>query len=60
VSIEQTARWLLVLSAAALILGPVILMMGAFSPSSCMIALALLLMGGLGLFAGMRSVGRRD
>lgn len=58
-SFEQMARWLLVVSVAALILGPVIMMMGAFSPSACMMALALLVMGALGLFAGMRAVGRK-
>mgnify|MGYP000318431615 CR=1 FL=1 len=57
-SFEQTARWLLVFSAAALILAPVVMMLGAFSASSCMMALALFIMGALGLYAGMRAVNR--
>ena len=57
-SLEQMARWLLVFSAAALILAPVVMMMGAFSASSCMMALALFVIGALGLFAGMRAVTR--
>jgi len=57
-SYDRMVRWLLVVSVVALVLGPVILLMGAFSPSACLMALALLIMGGLGLFAGMRSLGR--
>ena len=58
VSFARMVRWLLVFSVVALILGPVIMIMGAFSPSSCLIALALLIMGALGLFAGMKAQAR--
>lgn len=53
-TIEQITRWLLVLSVITIILAPVILIMGAFSPSSILMSIALFIMGALGLFAGMK------
>ena len=47
-------QWLLVSSVVALLLGPVIMLMGAFSASSLLVGGTLLLMGALGLYAGMR------
>lgn len=56
-SYEQMVRWLLVLSVVALVLGPVIMMMGSFSASALLIGGVLLIMGALGLFSGMRASG---
>lgn len=56
---SKTARLLMALSAIELILAPVIAIMSAFSPSSLFICLALSIMGGLGLYAGMRGAGIR-
>lgn len=53
----KTARLLMALSAIELMLAPVILIMGAFSPSSVFLCIALGIMGGLGLYAGMRGSG---
>jgi hypothetical protein len=55
---KQMARWLMVVSGVALLLGPVVLLMGAFSANATFIAMALIIMGALGLFAGMREVNR--
>jgi len=55
---ETMVRWLLVSSVVALLLGPVIMMMSAFSASSLLIGAALLIMGGLGLYAAMRALNR--
>lgn len=44
----------MLLSVITIILAPVILMMGAFSPSSILMSIALFIMGALGLFAGMK------
>lgn len=57
-SYGQMVRWLLVVSVIALLLAPVIILMGAFSASSLFIGAALLIMGALGLYAGMRALGR--
>lgn len=56
----QMVRWLLVASVIALLLSPVIMMMGAFSASSLFIGGILLIMGALGLYAGMRALGREE
>ena len=55
---EKMVRWLLVVSVIALIVGPVIMMMAAFSASGLFIGGVLLIMGGLGLYAGMRALSR--
>ena len=52
---EKMVRWLMVLSVVALLLGPVVMMLGAFSASTVMIGLALLIIGALGLYAGMKA-----
>jgi hypothetical protein len=52
---HNTARWLMVFSAVALVLGPVVVLMGALSANSLFMGGALLAMGGLGLYAGMRA-----
>jgi uncharacterized membrane protein len=57
-SYEQMVRWLLVFSVIALLLAPVIIMMGAFSPSSLLIGGLILIMGALGLYAGMKALKR--
>ena len=56
--LKQMARWLMVVSAIALLLGPIILLMGAFSANATFMALALIIMGALGLYAGMKEVNR--
>jgi hypothetical protein len=55
---ENMARWLLVASVVAILLGPVIIMMLAFSVDGLFIGGALLIMGALGLYAGMKSLNR--
>jgi len=55
---KKMARWLVVVSALALLLGPVILLMGAFSANATFMALALIIMGALGLYAGMKELNR--
>ncbi|MEX0325463.1 MAG: hypothetical protein AB3N33_05185 [Puniceicoccaceae bacterium] len=59
-SYGQMVRWLLVVSVIALLVAPVIMMMGAFSASSLFIGGILLIMGALGLYAGMKALGRED
>ena len=49
----QMVRWLLVFSVIALIVGPVIFVMGAMSANASFIGGALVIMGALGLYAGM-------
>lgn len=49
----RMARWLVVFSAVALIVGPVIFVMGAMSANASFIGGALVIMGALGLYAGM-------
>ena len=53
---EQMVRWLLVVSVIAILLGPVIMMMSAFSANGLFIGAALLIIGALGLYAGMRAL----
>lgn len=55
---ETMVRWLLVASVLALVVGPVIMVMAAFSASGLLMGGALLIMGALGLFAGMKGLGR--
>lgn len=50
---EHMVRWLLVVSVVALLLGPVIFIMGAMSANATFIGAALIIMGALGLYAGM-------
>ncbi|MEX0332245.1 MAG: hypothetical protein AB3N64_12560 [Puniceicoccaceae bacterium] len=59
-SYGQMVRWLLVVSVIALLLAPVIMMMGAFSASSLFMGGIILIMGALGLYAGMRGLGREN
>ena len=56
----QMVRWLLVVSVIALLLGPVIILMGAFSASSLFMGGILVIMGALGLYAGMRALNREN
>jgi hypothetical protein len=56
----ETARWLMVFSAVALVLGPVVALLGALSASALFMAAALLIMGALGLYAGMRATARKE
>jgi hypothetical protein len=51
-----TVLALLVSSVIALILGPVVILMGAFTMNSAFIGGILILMGALGLYAGMKSL----
>jgi hypothetical protein len=51
-----TVMALLVSSVLALILGPVVILMGAFSMNSAFIGGVLIIMGALGLYAGMKSL----
>ena len=55
---ETMVRWLLVASVLALLVGPVIMVMAAFSASGLLMGGALLIMGALGLFAGMKGLAR--
>lgn len=52
------ARLLLVASVLALLLGPVVILMGAFTANVLLMGSVLLIMGGLGLYAGMRHLNR--
>lgn len=52
------ARLLLVVSVLALLLGPVVILLGAFSANVLLMGSVLLIMGGLGLYAGMRHLNR--
>jgi hypothetical protein len=51
-----TVLALLVSSVIALILGPVVILMGAFTMNSAFIGGVLIIMGALGLYAGMKSL----
>ena len=53
-------RWLLVVSVIAILLGPIIMVMSAFSANGLFIGAALLIMGALGLFAGMKALKREE
>ncbi len=55
---EVMTRWLLVASVLAILVGPVIMVMAAFSASGLLMGGALLLMGALGLYAGMKGLSR--
>ena len=59
-SYKQMVRWLLGFSVVALLLAPVIMMMGAFSASALFIGSFLLIMGALGLYAGMKAFNKED
>jgi hypothetical protein len=52
----QMARWLLVVSVIAILIGPIIMVMAAFSANGIFIGGALLIMGALGLYAGMKAL----
>lgn len=54
----RQARLLLVVSVAALLLGPVVMLLGALATNVVLMGIVLLIMGGLGLFAGMRQLSR--
>lgn len=49
---------LLVASVVAVILGPVVILMGALSANASFMGAALIIMGALGLFAGMKALDR--
>lgn len=53
---RSTVMALLVSSVIALIVGPVVIIMGAFSINSAFIGGVLVIMGALGLYAGMKSL----
>lgn len=53
---KNTTIILLVCSVLALLLGPVVILMGAFSANVLLIGGALLAMGALGLYAGMKAL----
>jgi uncharacterized membrane protein YjjP (DUF1212 family) len=55
--INQT-RICAIASVCAILVAPVIILLGAFSPSSLLMGLALLIIGGLGLFGAMRELNR--
>ena len=57
---KHMVRWLLSCSVVALLLAPVIMMMGAFSPNALFIGSILLIMGALGLYAGMKAFNKED
>jgi hypothetical protein len=52
----NTLRVLLIASVIALIAAPVIIIMGAFAPNPSLVGLTLLIIGALGLFAGMKAL----
>lgn len=56
----NTARWLLVFSVIMLILAPVVILMGAFEVNTFFIGGTLLIIGALGLYAGMRALPADD
>ena len=56
--LRRQARLLLVVSVAALLLGPIVMLMGALATNVILMGGVLLIMGGLGLFAGMRQISR--
>jgi hypothetical protein len=51
-----TVLILLVCSVLSLLLGPVVILMGAFSANAAFIGGALLIIGALGLYAGMKAL----
>lgn len=53
---QPTLIVLLVCSVLSLILGPVVILMGALSANSFFIGAALLVIGALGLYAGMKGL----
>lgn len=53
---KSTVMVLLVCSVLTLILGPVVLLMGALSTNSAFIGGVLLIMGAVGLYAGMKAL----
>lgn len=55
----RQARVLLVVSVMALLLGPVVMLLGALSTNVLLMGTVLLIMGALGLFAGMRQISRQ-
>jgi hypothetical protein len=57
---RNTILILLVCSVISLILGPVVILMGALSANSFFIGAALLIIGGLGLYAGMKALDSGD
>ncbi|MGC9450166.1 MAG: hypothetical protein ACP5I4_01850 [Oceanipulchritudo sp.] len=56
---EGMVRWLLVVSVVAVLGGPVVFLLGAMTLNASLIGGTLLLMGALGLFAGMKSLEKR-
>lgn len=52
----QKARILLIASVIALLLGPIVMTMGAFQAGPLLMGVALVIMGALGLFAGMKAL----
>lgn len=57
---RNTLLILLVCSVLALLLGPVVILMGALSANSTFIGGALLIIGALGLYAGMKALDTGD
>jgi hypothetical protein len=55
----RQARVLLVVSVMALLVGPVVMLLGALSTNVLLMGTVLLIMGALGLFAGMRQISRQ-
>lgn len=53
---RSTLLILLVCSVIALLLGPVVILMGALSANSVFIGGALIIIGALGLYAGMKAL----
>lgn len=53
---RTTVLALLVCSVLSLLLGPVVILMGALSANSVFIGGALLIIGALGLYAGMKAL----
>ncbi|NDV62699.1 hypothetical protein G0Q06_09580 [Puniceicoccales bacterium CK1056] len=53
---RNTLLILLVCSVMSLLLGPVVILMGALSVNSAFIGGALLIIGALGLYAGMKAL----
>jgi hypothetical protein len=50
---RQMVRWLLVFSSVALVLGPVVFVTGAMSANAAFIGATLVIIGAIGLYAGM-------
>lgn len=55
---EQMVRWLLVVSVVAIIVAPVVMLLFAFSANGLLMGGVLLIIGALGLYAGMRALKR--